>query len=565
MSVTTRLHATAKPSRTICGCCITFALLACITSCGRYLKGLILVVIFSEGSYFAQIQDGGNRSQALLDVKSVFSPHRSPISPSSGYLLARCLLALFGDVSTLVDCCVRGRYPDLSDKGRGHKVKSFADDHPTYTDLFIWAPSDGKKKPSKPARAKPSSSGGAVRESKTDLMAEGGAYNQTYVVFKNIIANQTLEPLRRDVFFRFGRWCYAGNVEIGTENLQLSDVPLVAPILQSQQSKLKYFCLAADIPSTSSFYEPMERMREACNFLVTRIMDAMEEMEEMATNQADEYSWLLEDDAKTFFELRTDGKHQSQEVDFLAAKVYGRLIFVTIYFQGSYYLKVQDSQQKTHHLLDASFPSFNNKARGLTLTCTWKDQFTDPNFHFREMCVWEQVVRAVPVDFAAELKKAAEKRSRRMKKSGPRKKNIKQKPKPQSANASDGGGGAAAASAVDDVDDLVETSHGGSGKSEGKESANSKPVSSGDAAGSQRSKKKKKSKQPVVRPEASSGSDSEASEEPKNAQVDVDVHAARNPHFVAKIALPDRLKHLQKSIGPAPWDATGKPLLFSKK
>lgn len=93
-------------------------------------------------------------------------------------------------------------------------------------------------------------------------MGEGGAYNQTYVVFKNIIANQTLEPLRRDVFFRFGRWCYAGNVEIGTETLQLSDVPLVAPILQSQQSKLKYFCLSADIPSTSSFYDPMERMRE---------------------------------------------------------------------------------------------------------------------------------------------------------------------------------------------------------------------------------------------------------------------------------------------------------------
>ncbi len=93
-------------------------------------------------------------------------------------------------------------------------------------------------------------------------MGEGGAYNQTYVVFKNIIANQTLEPLRRDVFFRFGRWCYAGNVEIGTETLQLSDVPLVAPILQSQQSKLKYFCLAADIPTTSSFYEPMDRMRE---------------------------------------------------------------------------------------------------------------------------------------------------------------------------------------------------------------------------------------------------------------------------------------------------------------
>ncbi len=45
------------------------------------------------------------------------------------------------------------------------------------------------------------------------------------------------------------------------------------------------------------------------------------------------YGWLLEEDAKTFFELKTDGKHQSQEVDFLAAKVYG---YVRVYFQCSF-------------------------------------------------------------------------------------------------------------------------------------------------------------------------------------------------------------------------------------
>ena len=129
-----------------------------------YLKGLILVVIFSEGSYFAQIQDGGGRTQALLDVK----------------------------------------YPDLSSKGRGHKIKSFSDSHATYTDLYIWAPADdaAAKKPKKKAAVAKK----APAESKVDLMGEGGAYNQTYVVFKNIIANQTLEPLRRDVFFRFGLW-----------------------------------------------------------------------------------------------------------------------------------------------------------------------------------------------------------------------------------------------------------------------------------------------------------------------------------------------------------------------
>jgi hypothetical protein len=117
--------------------------------------------------------------------------------------------------------------------------------------------------------------------------------------------------------------------------------------------------------------------------------------------------------------------HPRVVVPYHALAHHRRLIFVTVYFQGSYYLKVQDSQTKTHHLLDASFPSFNNKARGLTLTCSWKPQFENSDFHFREMCVWEQVVRAVPVDFAAELKKAAEKRARRLEGGGsPRKKKV---------------------------------------------------------------------------------------------------------------------------------------------
>lgn len=205
---------------------------------------------------------------------------------------------------------------------------------------------------------------------------------------------------------------------------------------------------------------------------------------------------------------------------------------------------MQDSQSKTHHLLDASFPSFNNKARGLTLTCSWKDQFSDPGFHFREMCVWEQVVRAVPVDFAAELKKAAEKRSKRMAKKGPRKVKVRrQKPKASPKRVED----------PNDVDDLEDNrpQRGGGSKEEGKHSTNSKPVS------------RKSSKKEVV-PESDS-EDSEDEEPKKKTSIDVDVHAARNPHFVAKIDLPDRLKHLRKSVGPAPWDATGKPLLFSKK
>ena len=237
----------------------------------------------------------------------------------------------------------------------------------------------------------------------------------------------------------------------------------------------------------------------------------------------------------------------------VVACCYRRLIFITIYFQGSYYLKVQDSQQKTHHLLDASFPSFNNKARGITLSCTWKDQIEeDPKFHFRDLMVWEQVVRAMPVDFAAELRKAATKRSKRIAKGKLKKRKVPQK-KEANAPAED------AEHSSGDAENSGGASKGEMARrpkqEEGKQSSNSKPTARAAAV-----------------PENNSGSDSDVSDAEeeedaakKKGPVDMDVHQARNPHFVAKIALPDRLKHLQKTMGPAPWDATGKPKLFGKK
>lgn len=90
----------------------------------------------------------------------------------------------------------------------------------------------------------------------------------------------------------------------------------------------------------------------------------------------------------------------------------------------------------------------------------------------------------------------------------------------------------------------------GAGKpsNEGKNNSNSKPIIKKNVA-----------------PETDSEDEEEVEEKPKKNLVDVDVHVARNPHYVAKINLPDRLKHLRASAGPAPWDKTGKPLLFGKK
>ena len=63
-------------------------------------------------------------------------------------------------------------------------------------------------------------------------------------------------------------------------------------------------------------------------------MDAMEQMEKLVEESEDNYGWLLDSNADCFFELRTDGKHQSPEVDFLAAKVYGYATTLLIVIAG---------------------------------------------------------------------------------------------------------------------------------------------------------------------------------------------------------------------------------------
>ena len=57
----------------------------------------------------------------------------------------------------------------------------------------------------------------------------------------------------REVLFRFGNWCYNGHVDLG-EKLQLSDIPVIIPMLRRQQSALVN-------PSTSALHIALECKR----------------------------------------------------------------------------------------------------------------------------------------------------------------------------------------------------------------------------------------------------------------------------------------------------------------
>merc|ERR1712224_158310 len=136
-----------------------------------------------------------------------------------------------------------------------------------YSHLFIWCPDQDNIVTAAVSKKvhEVDSKKEEKEEKHNDILVQNAAYIQTYIVLKEIVEEKI--TTRRDVVFRFGRWCYSGNVQLGARKLQREDIPLVAPVLQMQQSELEYFCLSDKFKADSDFAIPMQRMREATNFL----------------------------------------------------------------------------------------------------------------------------------------------------------------------------------------------------------------------------------------------------------------------------------------------------------
>lgn len=89
----------------------------------------------------------------------------------------------------------------------------------------------------------------------SSVLNEG--YNQTYVIFppsdndeeKNVSNSST-----RDVFFRCGNWCYRGPIDFNGVTVGTSDLPVLIPTLQRQQSNLRYYCNATRYTTPSVFF-----------------------------------------------------------------------------------------------------------------------------------------------------------------------------------------------------------------------------------------------------------------------------------------------------------------------
>ena len=178
-----------------------------------------------------------------------------------------------------------------------------------------------------------------------------GRYRQTYVILEPgetgglsglggaaaaaaaATAGAPNAATQREVLFEFGTWCYAGKIELGVNALSKKDLPHIVPVLQLQQSNLKYCCRGSQVPSRSRFYPALRASRIAASFLEQELCDddTLRTLANLASSPV--YSWINDaasgetsmHGCQPYFELamrQTARRHADFEgIEFVASKV----------------------------------------------------------------------------------------------------------------------------------------------------------------------------------------------------------------------------------------------------
>ncbi|KAK7240604.1 DNA repair and recombination protein Rad51 [Aureococcus anophagefferens] len=201
-----------------------------------------------------------------------------------------------------------------------------------------------------------------------------GTYNQTYLIRTVDKGGSEAKGgsddddddddyQERRVLFRCGNWCYTGNVTLDKAKVLLSDLPRIIPTLQRQQNRLHFYCNASNVPSESSFKEPMGFVGDASEFAAAELASAR--VHEELRKWTDIYTWMETDAANTYFELQCAPPPCMDGIALAASKTYARgLVFITVYFEKAFYVVVQDGEGD-QPLLDVKFPDVSQPGQGI--------------------------------------------------------------------------------------------------------------------------------------------------------------------------------------------------------
>lgn len=321
-----------------------------------YVRGLIIISVYTEGTLYFMIQPGEG-DQALLDV----------------------------------------RFPDITRKGQGMHLASYSSQ--PYTKLTLWLLLDG-------GGVNDVVSAKELPKIKT-LSVSSKNYQQTYAILKSAWEGAVPQlSVHHDVLFRFGSWCYAGRVQL-IPSLSLGDLPFVIPALRMQQSRLEYLCDTSNVPTTSTFAGALDFIQKHEGIIEQLIEESsetltalIERLNRMGVGEAVS-SWLEGDPKNSFFEFKMhpDDKMLSafNAVELVASKSYhaSGIITTLIMYQYTIYVCLSDGSAE-NPLLDSSFPDIAGKGRGYQIQAYSEGLPEWPTL--RKVSVW-QTVSALEQEF----------------------------------------------------------------------------------------------------------------------------------------------------------------------
>ena len=289
----------------------------------NYYRGLIIISLFCEGNFYFILQPGEG-DQALLDI----------------------------------------RFPDVSKHGQGLHISTYTDKTSLYRKITLWHVLEGGDRQSKIETLKLRTSNLSSTE-----------YEQTYCVMKSSWdSSSPVLSIHRDVFFRFGSWCYVGRVQL-TPSLSLSDIPFLIPALRMQQSRLDYMCEVSAMPTNSEFTPVLQYIKSitpSIEALIVSSEDSLRALIDRLSKMglADSVqNWLEGDSSNSFFEFKCtptpEVEHIFKNIDLVVSKCYhaSGIITIMIVFNHTFYVTVLEGNSE-NPLLDSRFPDISGKGRG---------------------------------------------------------------------------------------------------------------------------------------------------------------------------------------------------------
>lgn len=232
-----------------------------------YNHGLIIISIFHQNAIYFVLQDGEG-DQPLLDVS----------------------------------------FPNVSRHGQGLLVANYFEMLDKWKKLTLWHNLETKRPSKSPTLQADAKASAPVAVKKKTVSVASKEYMQTYCIRKASPDDLESGSLR-EVLFRFGSWCYAGEVQL-IPSLSLLDVPFVIPALRMQQSRLNFLCDTAHIPEDHFFAPALQYMLGVSAHIDRQIADAettlgalVEKLTSMGVGDS-VAKWLQGDSMDSFFEFK---------------------------------------------------------------------------------------------------------------------------------------------------------------------------------------------------------------------------------------------------------------------